>query len=171
MSTKAPISFDALDSAYDDDKIENGAWMDFIGPDGEPWQIEVDGKKYTVGAKVRSVLSTRYDRHLDQSQTGTANKIRKLKSEEQRRQVMMKELKADQPRSFSILVAEMRNISKKQLGAIAVPESDLLHFANITKNKKWVKQALEFAEDDSNYTPDSADGATSGNVEGADPAD
>ena len=165
--TNTPISFDALESAYDEDKIENGAWMDFIGPEQEPWTITVDGQTYQVRAKVRSMLSTKYDKHMDRMQTGAASRSRKLKGEEQRRQALLKEMKENQPKSFAALVSEMENISKARLGTIVIPESDLLHFALQPRNQKWVQQVLDYAADDANYARTDAAPAAPGNASGA----
>lgn len=160
-----PIKFDALESAYDMDKVENGAWMPFT-IDGEPRFITVAGKKYEVRARVRSVLSSKYDAHQDKVQQSTTNRARKLKGEEARRQLFAKEMKESDPKTFSVLVAEFENVSAEALGTITPPEDDLLHFALQPRNSDWVDQVLAFARDNSNYLASD----TAGNVEAPAPA-
>lgn len=159
------LKFDALESAYDMDKVENGAWMPFT-IDGEPRSITVAGKEYQVRAKVRSVLSTRMEEHKDKVQLQTTNRARKLKSEEQRRQLFSKEMKESEPKTFSVLIAELENVSKDALGTITPSEADLLHFALQPHNSDWMEQALAFARDNSNYL--AAD--TEGNADAPAPA-
>lgn len=166
------LSFDALESAYDNDLIENGAWLHFTGPDGEPLFLTVGegdkARKVPVRARVRSMLSQKYDQHMDRLQTGAASRARKLKGEEQRRKALLKEMKENQPKAFAALVAEFENISKSALGTVTPPESDLLHFALQPKNKVWVDQVLEFAADNANFGAGAADEASPGNADGAD---
>ena len=154
------MEFDALTDAYNDDRLENGAWMQFTGPDGEPWFLTVADKKYPVRAKVRSMLSEKYDAHMDRMMEGAASRGRRLKGEHARSVALRREMKDNQPKSFAALVAEMENISKAKLGRVTPPESDLLHFAKLPKCKDWVEQALEFAADKTNF------GVSSGSEEG-----
>lgn len=163
---KPGLSFDVLDDAYSADAIENGAWLHFLGPDQEPMYLTIGegdkAKKVPVRARVRSMLSVAYDKHMDQLQTGTANKARKLKGDEARRKLLLREMKENQPKAFAALVVELENISRGALGVVSPPQSDLLHFALITKNKVWVDQVLEFAADNANF------GAAAGNADSAD---
>jgi len=173
-TTTSGLSFDALESAYSDDLIENGAWLHFVGPDGEPLYLTVGegdkAKRVPVRARVRSMLSVKYDAHMDRLQTGASSRARKLKGEEQRRKLLLKEMKENQPKAFAALVSELENISRAALGTVSPPESDLLHFALQPKNKVWVDQVLEFAAENANFGAD-AEGNTPGNAEGADAAD
>ena len=162
------MEFDALTSAYDDDRIENGAWLHFTGPDGEPLFLPGKGDtKLPVRVRVRSMLSTKYDLHMDRLQSGAASRARRLKGEEQRRKALLKEMKENQPKAFAALVAEFENISAAKLGAVSPPESDLLHFATQPKNKVWVDQVLEFAADNANFGAGAGDDATPGNEDSA----
>lgn len=172
--TTSGLSFDALESAYSDDLIENGAWLHFVGPDGEPLFIPTGQKdekqnpiKVPVRARVRSMLSVKYDQHMDRLQTGASSRARKLKGEEARRKLLLKEMKENQPKAFAALVSELENISAGALGTVTPPESDLLHFALQPRNKVWVDQVLEFAADNANFGAD-AEGNTPGNADGAD---
>lgn len=172
--TESAFSFDALESAFSEDLIENGAWLHFVGPDGEPLSIptgKLDADKnpitVPVRARVRSMLSVKYDQHMDRLQTGASSRARKLKGEEARRKLLIREMKENQPKAFSALVAEFENISKAALGSVRPPESDLLHFALQPKNKVWVDQVLEFAADNANFGSE-GEGASPGNDAGAD---
>lgn len=145
--------FDVLEKAYDDDLVENGSWLHFTGPDGEPMYLDPERTK-PARARVRSMLSKKYDEHMDRLQAGATTRARKMKGEEQRRKLLLKEMKDNQPKACAALVAEFENVSVEQPGTIRPSESDLMAFATQPKNKVWVDQILEHAADNANYGAD-----------------
>lgn len=165
------MKFSALSKAFNDDAIEQGAWLHLVGPDGEPMYLKphpTDPKKseHPVRFKVRSTLSTTYEQHLDAVQKRAASQARKLKGERQR-QAMLEELKKERPKSFAALVSEVQNIDESQPGKGGSPTYDeLFAFASESQNKFWVDQALEHATDPANYGGEAAPAVVEGNADG-----
>lgn len=157
------MTFDVLEDAYNEDLIENGAWMQFTGPDGEPMFLDPDKKTMPCRAKVRSLLSVAYERHMDSLMEGTANRARRLKGDQAKQKLLREEMKRQQPQAFASLVTEFDNVSKAQPGSIKPGTKDLLHFALKPKSKDWVEQVTTFAANNENYGGEASKPVQEGN--------
>ncbi|AKU43440.1 tape-measure chaperone [Caulobacter phage Sansa] len=147
------LEFDAL-KVFDTDKINNGAWMQFINPvTEEPIFLDPETQKLPSEVRVRSVKSKAFDEHLDTVQRRAVDRARAGKGKKAREEMLV-QLKKEGPESFAALVAGFRNVSKAQPGEITPPKADLVHFAKQLENKEFVDQVLEYAADDRNYGPD-----------------
>lgn len=160
----APMTFDVLEDAYNEELIEKGAWLHFVGPDGEPMYLDGDKTK-PCRARVRSILSQAYDQHMDRLMEGASNRARKLKGEFARQKMLREEMKKQQPQSFAALVTAFDNVSRAQPGVIQPDTKDLLNFAIKPKSKDWVEQVTTYAANNENYGGEASEPVKAGNVE------
>ena len=150
------MKFTALTKAFSADAIEEGVWLQLLGPDDEPMFLKPNADDPTLSQfpcrfRVRSVLSKAFDAAQDEQAKMAANRARRLKGAQQRNAVM-EELKKERPKNFSVLVTEVENIDTDKPGESGKPSrSELLAFAEDPNNRFWVDQVLDFAADNRNY--------------------
>jgi len=147
--------FDVLTNYLDDDKVENGVWMDLTDSEGDLIYIDPVNKQGKARIKVRSTASQSYDQHLDDTQRRAVARTKRLKGNKQREAVLA-ELKKEKPSNFSYVVVEMENVSRAQPGVIKPPREDLFSFAKNPKHGWVVDQVLEYSADDRNYVAEGA---------------
>lgn len=158
------MTFDVLEDAYNENLIEEGAWLHLVGPDGEPMYLDGDKTK-PCRARVRSMLSKSYDQHMDSLLEGASNRARKLKGEFARQKMLRDEMKKQQPQSCAALVTAFDNVSRAQPGIITPGTKDLLHFALKPKNKDWVEQITKYAAENENYGGEASKAVQEGNAD------
>lgn len=169
--------FDFLEKQYDENRIENGAWLHFTNDEGEPLYLDGPERQeggQTIGGKkparalVRSILSTSYDKMNDDAMKNMSAKARRLKSEDKRRLAALQEMKDQQPKACSVLVVKFENTSTEKEGTLTPSPADIQHFASQPRNAPWVKQIIEFAGDNANYGGETSEAIDDAKKDGAD---
>lgn len=154
------MKFTALKKVFDPDLIEEGAWLHLVDENGDPLYLEPNEdpklSKFPCRFRVRSTLSKVFDENQDDLSKKAMNRARRLKGQAQH-DAMQDELKKESAKNFSVLVSYVENIDDEQPGEGGkATRAELLEFALDPHNAHWVKQALTFAGDNSNYGGKSA---------------
>lgn len=156
--TNAGHGFDFVTSLLSNNLIEDGAFCHFNSPaDGEPLYLpgakredgSMDASK-AVGAYVRSTASKAYDAHIDAVTRRAVSGNRKAKTEAQKQDLVLKQLKEESPTSFAVLIARFQNTSTA--GGVWAPVfEEKLTLAADPTNRWMVDFCLKFAENTENY--------------------
>lgn len=150
--------FDFISSLLSDQLIEDGAFCHFNSPaDGEPLYLpgakRDDGtmdESKAVGAFVRSTSSKAYDAHIDAVTRKAVSGNRKAKTDAQKQELVLKQLKEEAPQGFAVLVARFQNTSLA--GGVWSPSiEEKLALASDPQNKWMVDRVNEFAGNTENY--------------------
>lgn len=145
------MKFDVLTSQVAADTIEDGAWLHLVSPAGEELFLDKEKTK-PVRIKVRSTSSKAYEQHEDTVTRRALSENRKAKSETQKQQAVLAQMKRQQPAGFAALVTGMENVSTDQPGLITPTDQEKFDFASDPHNRWVVDQVMDFARDAENYS-------------------
>lgn len=153
------MNFDFVESMLAADLMEDGAFCHWTNPaTGEPaylpGALKADGtmdESKAVGAYVRSTSSKVYAAFEERVLRRSVGSNRKARSEAQRQEIILAQMKNEAPERFAVLIARFQNTSLKAPGVWTPTEDEKKAIAADPHNKAIVEQNFAFAADPANY--------------------
>lgn len=150
--------FDFVTSLIDADKAENGAFCQFLDPNGELLYLPgaklpdgaMDASK-AVGAYVRSSNSNAYDEHTERMTRQALERNKRAKTDADKTNLALRNQKRTTPEIFAGLVTRFLNTSASAPGEWEPTYEQKLAFALNPHLKPNVDRVLAFAGEPSNY--------------------
>lgn len=151
--------FDFVESLIGADLMEEGAFCQFLHPQtGEPLYLpnskRADGTydpDKAVGVYVRSTASRAFAQWQDELLRRAVGNGRRAKTEAQKEEVALKQIKSERPEKFVVLVTRFQNTASKAPGVSTPSDDEKRALAQNPNLGPILDRIFAFAEDMANY--------------------